>query len=61
MTELMKKLYALLDDAVADLKTAREKYVLPRDREHHRAFVRSCEGEVNGIRMAIEIVKGEAK
>lgn len=60
MTELMKKLNALLDDAVADLKTAREQYVLPRNREIHRAFMRENEGEVKGIRMAIEIVKKEA-
>ena len=61
MTELMEKLNALLDDAVADLKEAREQYVPDRDRDIHRAFVRSFEGEVNGIRMAIEIVKGEVK
>ncbi len=60
MTELMTKLYALLDDAVADLKEARDKYVPPRDREIHRAFVRYFEGEVEGIRMSIQIVKGEA-
>ena len=60
MTELMTKLYALLDDAVADLKEARDKYVPPRDREIHNAFVKEFEGEVNGIRMAIEIVKKEA-
>ena len=61
MTELLKKLYSLYDDALADLKEARDKYVPPRDREIHRAFVRSFEGQVEGIRMSIQIVKGEAK
>ena len=60
MTELMTKLYALLDDALADLKTAREVKVFPSDREIHTAFVKEFEGEVKGIRMAIEIVKKEA-
>ena len=60
MAEMMKKLNALLDDAVADLKEARDKYVPPRDREIHRTFVKEFEGEVKGIRMAIEIVKKEA-
>ena len=60
MAEMMKKLNALLDDAVADLKTAREVKVFPSDREIHNAFVKEFEGEVKGIRMAIEIVKKEA-
>jgi len=59
MTELMEKLYSLYDDAVADLKTAKEVKVFPSDREIHNAFVKEFEGEVKGIRMAIEIVKKE--
>ena len=61
MTELMEKLNALLDDALADLKTAKEIKVFPSDREIHNAFVKEFEGEVKGISMAIEIVKGEVK
>ena len=61
MTELMEKLNALLDSALADLKTAREVKVFPSDREIHNAFVKEFEGEVKGISMAIEIVKGEVK
>ena len=60
MTELMEKLNALLDSALADLKTAREVKVFPSDREIHNAFVKEFEGEVKGISMAIEIVKKEA-
>ena len=59
MTELMEKLNALLDDALADLKTAKEIKVFPSDREIHNAFVKEFEGEVKGVSMAIEIVKKE--
>ena len=61
MTKIMTSLYALLDSALADLKTAREVNVFPSDREIHNAFVKEFEGEVKGISMAIEIVKGEVK
>ena len=59
MTEPMTKLYALLDDALADLKEDRDR-TGPRDWGIHCASVRYLEGEVKGIRMAIEIVKKEA-
>ena len=59
MAEMMKKLNALLDDAVADLKEDRDR-TGPRDWGIHCASVRYFEGEVEGIRMAIEIVKKEA-
>ena len=59
MTELLKKLNALYDDARADLKTAKEVKVFPSDREIHNAFVKEFEGEVKGIRLAIEIVEKE--
>tara|TARA_Y100000310_G_scaffold157268_1_gene156657 strand:- start:9 stop:194 length:186 start_codon:yes stop_codon:yes gene_type:complete len=60
MTKIMTSLYALLDSALADLKTAREVKVFPSDREIYNAFVKEFEGEVKGISMAIEIVKKEA-
>jgi len=58
MTEIMTSLYALLDDALTDLKEAQDWY---GSSPIHSPLIDALRGEVEGIRKAIEIVKGEVK
>ena len=56
MTKIMTSLYALLDDALADLNTARDQY---GSSPIQQPLIDALRGEVKGIRLAIEIVQKE--